>query len=272
MNIRPNRVKRKLAEGKTAFVMAGVADADTIEQLGPCGADGFWLEGEHGPIDFADISGLTRACDIWGMTSVLRIHQNEYGVIYRALDRGAQGLVMPHVNTREEAENFVRSAKFAPIGKRGMFTSRQGYGVPDYFKRANDETLLVILIEDIAAVRSLDSILKVDNIDVFFVAPSDLATSMGHIGDFGHPEVQKVLDGALTKIVRSGRTAGALTGNDGVERLANLGVRFFMTGINPWIEAGVKQFAQNAAKGTAPAATRGPAGLQKGGARRGVRK
>ena len=121
-------------------ILAGAGDSDTIDSWGPIGADGIWLEGEHGPVDFNDISDLTRACDLWGMTSVLRIHQNEYGVIYRALDRGAQALVMPHVNTKEEVEYFVNAAKFAPIGKRGLFVSRQGYGVQDYVKIANDHT------------------------------------------------------------------------------------------------------------------------------------
>ena len=264
MNIRQNRVKHKLAEGKVAFVLGGVADPDMIDQLGPYGADGFWLEGEHGPVDFENVTNMTRACDLWGVTSLARIHFNEYGTVYRMLDRGAQGLVMPHVNTREEAEAFVQAAKFAPIGRRGMFTSRQGYNVPDYFKRANDETLLVILIEDIAAVRRLDDILKVDDIDCFFVAPSDLATSMGHIGDTGHPEVQSVLNGALTKIIKSGRTAGGLTGAEGVERMANMGVQLFLTNVNPWIEAGVKQFAANAEKG-AKSSKKAPARARRGG-------
>ncbi|MCC6179038.1 MAG: hypothetical protein IT305_27325 [Chloroflexi bacterium] len=247
MNIRPNRVKQKLAAGQVATILAGAANADMIDQLGPIGADGIWLEGEHGPVDFGDISDLTRACDLWGMTSVLRIHQNEYGVIYRALDRGVQALVVPHVNTRAEAQNVVDSAKFAPIGKRGMFTSRQGYGVPDYLKVANNQTLLIVLIEDIVAVQNLDEILSVDNIDVFFVAPSDLATSMGHIGNLGHPEVQQTLDGALTKIVKAGKTAGALASMANVEHYVGLGVRCLMTPVTPWIEAGARDFMSRAA-------------------------
>ena len=138
MNIRPNRIKQKLAAGEIATILSGAINADMIDQLGPIGADGFWLEGEHGPVDFGDISDLTRACDLWGATSVLRLSHNEYGDIYRALDRGAQGIVIPHVNNKAEAQNVVDAAKFAPIGKRGMFTSRQGYGVTDYLKVAND--------------------------------------------------------------------------------------------------------------------------------------
>jgi 4-hydroxy-2-oxoheptanedioate aldolase len=246
VSIRPNRIKQKLAAGEAVTILSGANDADTIDSWGPIGADGVWLEGEHGPVDFGDISDLTRACDLWGMTSVLRIHQNEYGVIYRALDRGAQGLVFPHVNTKAEAEAVVQAAKFAPIGKRGLFVSRQGYGVPDYVKIANDHTLLIILIEDIVAVNNLDEILTVDHIDVFFVAPSDLAASMGHIGDITHPDVTATLDNALKKIVASGKTAGTLATSQNVEHFASLGVKCFMTGVLPWIAAGAKEYMAKA--------------------------
>ena len=107
MNIRPNRVKQKLAAGETATILSGFHNADMIDLFGTIGADGVWLEGEHGPVDFGDISDLTRACDLWGLTSVLRLSHNEYGDIYRALDRGAQGLVIPHVNNKAEAQNVV---------------------------------------------------------------------------------------------------------------------------------------------------------------------
>src|SRR5229473_2948441 len=144
MNIRPNRVKQRLAAGQVATILAGTNDPDLIDQLGPLGADGIWLEGEHGGVDYADLGNLTRACDLWGVTSVVRV-------------------------------------------------------------MANDQSMLMVLIEDIAAVHRLDEIIKVDHIDVFFVAPSDLATSMGHIGNTAHPEVQKTIDAALTKIVQAGR-------------------------------------------------------------------
>ena len=251
VSIRPNRIKQKLAKGEVVTILAGAGDADTIDSWGTIGADGIWLEGEHGPVDFNDISDLTRACDLWGMTSVLRIHQNEYGVIYRALDRGAQALVMPHVNTKEEVEYFVNAAKFAPIGKRGLFVSRQGYGVPDYVKIANDHTALIVLIEDIAAVNKLDEILTVDHIDVFFVAPSDLAASLGHIGNITHPDVLSTIDNALKKIVAAGKTAGTLATSENVEHYASLGVKCFMTSVTPWIAAGAKDYMAKAAAGAA---------------------
>src|SRR5262249_52277351 len=155
---------------------------------------------------------------------------------YRTLDRGAQGICVPHVNTRAEAEAVVAAGKFAPLGRRGMFTSRQGFGVGDYFKTANDQSLLIVLIEDIVAIRNLDEIVKVGGIDAFFVAPSDLATSMGHIGEMGHPEVQQTIDGALAKIAQAGRVAGMLVNAANVERYARLGVRVMMTTFFPWIQ------------------------------------
>jgi 4-hydroxy-2-oxoheptanedioate aldolase len=249
VDIRPNRVKQKLAAGQVATVLAGTNDPDLIDQLGPLDVDGIWLEGEHGGVDYADLGNLTRACDLWGKTSIVRVMDNDYATIYRTLDRGAQGIVVPHVNTRAEAEAVVAAAKFAPLGQRGMFTSRQGFGVGDYFKTANDQSLLVVLIEDIAAVRALDEIVKVDAIDVFFVAPSDLATSMGQIGNMGHPEVQQTIDGAIRKIVEAGRVAGTLVNAGNVERYTRMGVRVVMTSFFPWIEAGARDLIERAAAG-----------------------
>jgi 4-hydroxy-2-oxoheptanedioate aldolase len=246
VNIRPNRVKDKLATGQVATILAGTNDPDLIDQLGTLDVDGIWLEGEHGGVDYADLGNLTRACDLWGKTSVVRVMDNDYATIYRTLDRGAQGIVVPHVNTRAEAQAAVEAAKFAPLGKRGMYTSRQGFGVGDYFKRANDQSLLIVLIEDIVAVRALDEILKVDQIDAFFVAPNDLATSMGHIGEMGHAEVQATVDGALERIVRAGRVAGTLVNAGNVERYTRMGVRALMTPFFPWIQAGVKDLLERA--------------------------
>ena len=244
--MRTNRVKEKLAAGQVASVIWGLKDAEDIDEFGLLGFDGVWIETEHGPTDFNDLGDLTRSCDLWGLTSIVRVNLNEQGIIYRTLDRGAQGIVVPHVNTREEAENVVQGGKFAPIGQRGMYTSRQGFGVPDYYAVANDHTLLVILIEDVIAVENLEEILKVDHIDVFFVAPADLASSMGHIDDEDHPEVQNTINDALAQIIGAGRVAGATATNDTVAAYVSAGVQFFLTEVGPWIAAGAKDFVERA--------------------------
>ena len=242
--MRENRIKRQLQDGRTAVAVSGHHNADMVDFLGQFGFDGVWLEGEHGPVDWDAIGDLSRACDLWGMASVTRVNNNDPGTIMRALDRGTMGIVVPHVNTREAAEQAMKSAKFDPIGYRGMFGGRQSFGVPDYVRRANDQTLVVVLIEEIEAVNNLADILTVDHIDVFFVAPADLAQTMGHIGNHGHPEVQATIDKALAQIVAAGRTAGTLATDDNVERYRDAGVRFFLTGWPNWVSQGAKGFLQ----------------------------
>ena len=246
MELRPNRVKRKLAAGELTLMIAGITAADDIDAFGPNDFDGVWLEGEHGPVDAAQVSDLTRVCDLWGMTSVVRVNRNDQGLIYRTLDRGAQAIVVPHVNTRAEAENVVQGGKFAPIGQRGLFTSRQGHGVEDYVAKANDETALMVLIEDIVAAENIDEILEVDHIDAFFVAPSDFAASMGHIGNIAHPDVQARINATIQRIVGAGRTAGTYTDTAGVARFAAAGVTLFLTTVAPWLAAGAAEFKQTA--------------------------
>ena len=242
--MRENRVKRQLQAGQTAIAVSGHHNADMIDFLGQFGFDGVWLEGEHGPVDWDAIGDMSRACDLWGMASVTRVNNNDPGTIMRALDRGTMGIVVPHVNTREAAEQAMKSAKYAPVGYRGMFGGRQSFGVPDYFQHANDQTLIVVLIEEIEAVNNLAEILAVDDIDVFFVAPADLAQTMGHIGNHTHPAVQATIDKALAQIVAAGKTAGTLATDDNVERYRDAGVRFFLTGWTNWVSQGAKAFLQ----------------------------
>ena len=99
--MRENRAKHKLERGEPVVCLSGNNSTDMIDQLGPLGFDAIWLEGEHGPVDYGDIPDLTRACDLWGMTSVVRVNRNNEGIIYRTFDLGAQGIVVPHVNTKE---------------------------------------------------------------------------------------------------------------------------------------------------------------------------
>ena len=246
MELRVNRAKQKLANGEIVSIVSGITHPDDIDAVGPLGFDGIWLEGEHGATDASDLGNLPRACDIWGMTSVARINLNEQGLIYRTLDRGAQAIVVPHVNNASEARTVVEGGKFTPNGKRGMFTSRQGLGVSNYFDNANDQSMLIVLIEDIIAWENLDEIIAVDDIDVFFVAPSDFASSMGHMGDIQHPDVQEKINDSISRIIAGGRNAGALATNENVARYTEMGVRFFMTGAGPWIANGFNEFVTNA--------------------------
>ena len=236
--LRKNEAKARLAAGKHVIALEGLNHADTIERLGPMKPHAVWLEGEHNLVSPPNIANMTRAADLAGTTSIVRVNRVETGIIYRALDLGAQGVAVPHVDTREDAETVVQAAKFAPLGKRGMYGSRQGLGDPDFFHKANDETMIIVFIEDVIALDNLDEILKVDHIDVFLVGPGDMSQSLGHLGEPFHPEVTRVLEDTVRRIVAAGRTPGTVGNHENVARYMELGARFFLTGPLPWIEAG----------------------------------
>jgi 2-keto-3-deoxy-L-rhamnonate aldolase RhmA len=240
--IRPNRAKEKLAAGQAVTTISGLSSSEIIDFMGPLGFDAAWIEGEHGSVTWEQLGDMTRACDLWGMAPITRVAANEPWLITRTLDRGSMGIVVPHVNSREEAERAAQSAKYAPVGYRGMFGGRQSYGVGDYFHQANDQTMVIVLLEEASALSNLDEILKVDHIDVFFVAPSDLAQTMGHIGNPGHPEVQNAIDDAISRILSAGRIAGTLVNDENVARYLEQGVRFPMTSWNAWVARGAASF------------------------------
>lgn len=238
----PNGLRKKMQSGRAVGIVSGHHNPDMVDYLGQFGLDGVWIETEHGPVDWDEIGDFSRACDLWGMASIVRIPVGEPWVITRVLDRGASGFVVPHVSTAKYAREIAEASRFAPLGLRGMYGGRRSYGVSDYYNRANEETCVVVLIEEIEAVRNLPEILTVEGIDVFFVAPSDLAQTMGHIGNLNHPEVQQTIDGALKRIVDAGRIAGALVTDQNREKYLEMGVKFTMTGWLAWTASGAQAY------------------------------
>lgn len=245
-SIRVNKAKQKLQKGETITVISGLQSSDIIDFLGPIGFDAAWIECEHGSVDWDALGNMTRACDLWEMASVTRVNSNDPGLITRTLDRGSMGIVVPHVNSREAAEQAAQSTKYSPLGYRGMFGGRQSFGVGDYFHQANDQTMVVVLLEEAEALANLDEILTVPDIDVYFVAPSDLSQTMGHIGNAGHPEVLKAIDDAIAKITAAGKVAGTLVNDANLEEYKGKGVQFLMTSWNAWVARGAAEFVKNA--------------------------
>ena len=245
MKIRKNVIKQRLKEGKHVIAIENLNDPNIVELFAPNNPHCFWFEGEHWIADVQNIGDLTRAADLIEATPLVRVPRPEYQLIYHALDLGAQGISVPHVKTKQDAELVIRASKFAPIGQRGMFTSRQGIGVENYFKEANDETFVLVFIEDLIALDNLDEILEVDNIDVFFVGPGDLSQELGYIGEQNHPEVQKVVQDTITKITAKGRTAGTVASLSNYEWAMKTGARFFLSGALDWIYSGFTEFNQS---------------------------
>ena len=240
--LRKNKAKDKLKNGELVIAVS-CHDTDMIDALGASGVvDLIWVEMEHGSATWEHLSDISRACDLWGMTSLVRVNNNDPWLVGRALDRGVQAVVVPHVNNKEEAERLVRGGKFTPEGMRGMASSRQGLGVADYKRKANDEVMLVGLIEDIVAIDNLDEIVTVDGIDCFMVVPGDLSQSMGpeYLDRTDHPDVQEVIEKAMEKIVSAGYATGSTPDDNNIGKWTSAGGRLFLCSFQGYIEKGLQ--------------------------------
>jgi 2-keto-3-deoxy-L-rhamnonate aldolase RhmA len=247
---RANPAKKKLAEGGVVTLVMGDYSPDMCEFLGSLGFDAVMGEMEHFTTSWQDIANMSRACDLWGMMSMVRINRNDPALITRTLDCGANGIMVPHVNTAEEARAVAVGAKYGPDGIRGQFGGRRSFGISDYHRQANENVVTSILLEDIVAINNLSEILTVDGIDVFWVVPGDLAQSMGHTGNVNHPDVQAVVEKAVADIVKAGRHAGTLVNDDTVETWIDRGVSMISVSWTNWIASGSRAFlGKIAAKG-----------------------
>jgi 4-hydroxy-2-oxoheptanedioate aldolase len=251
--MRTNLLKQKLAAGRPATIIAPFASsAGLVELLGYQGFDGVFLDCEHGPSGWEDLEHMIRAAELAGYSSVVRVDRNDAATITRTLDRGAGGIQVPHVNTAAEAQAAVQHAKFAPLGHRGWAGWRTMFGenAAEYAQRANAQTLVAVMLEEVEALDNLDDILRVEHIDVFFVAPGDLAQSMGYAGQMEHPQVTAALEDALRRIRAAGRTPGTLTTPAMLDRHLELGVLFLYVGLASLLAPAAAAFIQRAQRGT----------------------
>ena len=248
VELRQNRAKQKLRNNETVIAVNS-SDTDMIDFLGSTGlVDMIWIEMEHGSVTWGDLGDISRVCDLWGMTSLVRVNNNDPWLVGRALDRGAQGVVVPHVDTKSDAERLVRGGKFTPVGKRGMGGSRQGLGVTNYIQKANDEILLIGLIEDVEAIDNLDEILTVEGIDCLMVVPGDLSQSMGpdYLGHPDHPEVKDLVEKTMKRIVAAGYATGSTADDSNIGRWVNAGGRMFLCQFQGYIQNGLKELRNKA--------------------------
>ena len=198
--MRPNALKQKLRAGGIAVgCFVGYPSAETVEICGLAGYDFVLIDAEHGPITPESAYHMVLAAEASGTTPLVRVWQNAQPVILRYLDSGAAGVMVPQVNSADEAAAVVRAVKYHPHGRRGMAGVRAaGFGVrqslPEYIEEANQETMVIVQVENVRAVEALPQILEVPGIDVLFVGPADLSQSMGFPGQLDHPEVQATID------------------------------------------------------------------------------
>jgi 4-hydroxy-2-oxoheptanedioate aldolase len=217
--IQSNKTKRKLRAGELVFgVMITIPGPRVVELCGLAGFDYVVIDAEHAPIDVAMAEDMVRAAELVNVTPLVRVPSHDPRVILRYLDSGAQGVMVPQVNSATEAARIVSAVKYAPLGTRGLGSGRaaaygQEISQPEYAKHANNETMIIAQLEHIDALAELPGILKVDGIDAFEIGLADISQSLGLAGEKLNPKVLSVARQFATAVISAGRIIGD-TAND----------------------------------------------------------
>lgn len=190
-----NGLKARIANKERLYgIFVMLPSPAVVEMCGYAGFDFVILDAEHGAAGTETLENQLRAADASGIPAIVRVSSRAPDNILHAMDAGANGILVPHVITADDASTVIRAAHFPPHGMRGMATTsragRHGLTTPaDYIARARNETVVICQIEDGAALPNVASIARTPDLDAVFVGPADLATSMGRPGEPGHPEV-----------------------------------------------------------------------------------
>lgn len=248
-----NRLKAKLAAGEPAFGLSVmIPSPQVVESAAGLGFDWVLIDCEHGTIGLETMELMVMAAEASGVTPIVRPRTNAAADILQAMDRGAQGVQVPHVHDAQSARAAVRAVKFHPMGERSLAagTRASGYGlrggVGDFIEEANRETLVCVQIEDASALAHVDEMLRVEGVDVFFIGPSDLSQSMGYPGNPKAPPVAKAIEETLAKIVAAGKTPGMPAATDAVQAALGKGVRYIYTHLPAILSSGAKAYFANA--------------------------
>lgn len=231
-----NTFKAAIASGNLQIgFWQSLGTSITAEISAHAGFDWLLIDGEHGANDPLTIRDQLQVVGPSPSQAVVRIASVDVVSVKRMMDFGAQTILVPMVDTAEDAELMARAMRYPPDGIRG-----NGSGVVrvtdygrqvDYLDQANDQACLLVQVETVQAIDNLEEICAVKGVDGVFIGPGDLATSMGHIGNPMHPEVQAAIEDAIVRIKSSGKVAGILMANEErVRRYIELGALFVAVG------------------------------------------
>jgi 2-keto-3-deoxy-L-rhamnonate aldolase RhmA len=239
MTIVANHTKRQLAAGKLALGM-GVRQARTVDIATiakTCGFDWLFIDMEHGSLDVDLASQIASAALAVGITPLVRVPGKEHYHASRLLDSGAQGIVVPHVDTVAEAQRVVTNCKYPPVGHRSVAGGQPLLGfkslpVGETIKLINQETLVIVMLETPAAIRNADAIAAVKGIDVLLIGTNDLCAEMGMPGQFSHKKVED----AYATVIAATRKHRKFAGMGGVydpqlmQKYIGMGMQFILSG------------------------------------------
>jgi 4-hydroxy-2-oxoheptanedioate aldolase len=212
-----------------------LANPYTVEISADAGYDWLLLDAEHAPNDIPLLVAQLQAMRGSSSHAVIRPPIGETFIVKQLLDIGAQTLLIPMIESREQAEAMVKAVRYPPHGVRGvgaaLARASRFNRIPDYLQTANDEICLLLQIESRAGLAAIDEITTVDGVDGVFIGPADLAADIGFLGKPGAPEVQAEVETALARIQSHGKAAGILIGDLGLaRRYVELGATFVAIG------------------------------------------
>lgn len=231
-----DRLRRDLlAGGRAVGAIARSGAPAACEALGYLGFDFLMLDAEHAPLSPEESEHLIRASELGGAAPIVRVRENSPSLVTLALDLGASGVHVPHVQSAEDAERAVKAARYGPAGTRGFATAhraaRYGFDTPVELVAKAADQLVVLHIEDQAGLDHLDEIAAVPGVDVLFAAPFDLSHALGVPAELKHPLVQDAIGRVVESAERHGIVAGTYcTDTDLVEKWSARGVRYLLIG------------------------------------------
>jgi 2-dehydro-3-deoxyglucarate aldolase len=207
-----NIVKQKLSSGKVSLGSWITLSHDAIaEIMAASGFDWLSIDMEHSVIGIQDVEPLVRSIEASGCAPLVRLSSNDPVLVKRVMDAGSYGVIVPMVNTREEAEQAVRAVKYPPEGNRSVGLSRaQGWGekFQEYKDTVNKESLVIVQIEHQQAVANIAEILSVPGIDGVMIGPYDISGSLGVTGELDHPLVKQARQQVLAAARAAKKAAG----------------------------------------------------------------
>jgi len=220
---------------------ASIPSNYTAEVIAGAGFDWILLDTEHTPSDIETVVTQLQAVAPYPITPIVRVPWNDIVTIKRYLDTGVQTLLIPQVNTAEEAKNAVAYMRFPEAGLRGVAgtTRATRFGrIKNYFEKAAEETCTLVQVESREALGHIEAIAAIDGVDGIFIGPADLHASLGYLGERAHKDVVPIIDNTISRIVKSGKAAGILTDSEeNARRWLKLGATFVAVGADVGILA-----------------------------------
>ncbi|MFM0076962.1 4-hydroxy-2-oxoheptanedioate aldolase [Paraburkholderia sediminicola] len=233
-----NPFKAALANGQRQIgFWLSMADAYLAEVSATAGFEWLLIDAEHAPNDVRSILAQLQSVAPYSAEAVVRPVNGDPALLKRLLDIGARNLLVPMIDTADQARACVAAVRYPPHGIRGVGSavgraSRWSLRT-DYLDIADSEICLLVQAETVTSLDNLEAICAVDGVDGVFIGPADLAASMGHRGKPGHPEVQNAIEAAMRTIIASGKAAGTLTSDPVLaRRYLELGCTFVATGVD----------------------------------------